>query len=142
MAGVTKYIHNIMYLCIYKLAVYMLSCMLSTHTHTEKPPSKRTATDNLDDRYPVDPELNAKVSLWQGDITRLEIDAIVNAPNNSLIGGGGIHVDGAIHSAAGRSLKDECRDLGGCDTGDAKITCGHRLPAKSMLLLSTLLLTN
>lgn len=52
------------------------------------------------------------------------------------MGGGG--VDGAIHSAAGRSLQDECRDLDGCDTGDAKITCGHRLPAKSMLILSLL----
>ena len=121
--------------CIYKLAVYIMH-VIHTHTHTEKPSSKRTATDNLDDHYPVDPELNAKVSLWQGDITCLEIDAIVNAANTSLMGGTGI--DGAIHSAAGRSLKDECRGLGGCDTGDAKITCGHRLPAKSMLILSLL----
>jgi len=100
-------------------------------TNVPPPNTPETSEDDDEPHYEPNVQLNRIVALWCGNITQIEVGAIVNAANKSLLGGGG--VDGAIHNAAGSKLYDECCTLHGANTGETKITRGYNLPAQYVL---------
>jgi len=108
---------------------YVLVSKIETWKETLKSLKKPIIPSNT--KFSVSPDLNSKVSLWIGDITHMEIDAIVNAAKATLLGGGGI--DGAIHKAAGHGLLQECSFIGGCNPGHSRITQGYKLPARHVI---------
>jgi len=113
----------------YKCGNYVQISQIDVWTETLKTLQKPPITP--DTKFSVSTVLNNKVSLWRGDITHLEIDAIVNAAKATLLGGGGI--DGAIHKAAGHGLLQECALIGGCNPGHSRITQGYKLPARHVI---------
>ena len=112
-----------------KRATYTAAVEAGTTWSFARGESSKKKNEKLD--YTVDIELSDKLSVMDGSVTEFELDAIVNAANQSCMGGGG--VDGAIHSAAGRLLRRECAKLNGCNRGEAKITKGYNLPAKYVI---------